>query len=93
MSRPDFNLCIARKGGQEDGRPSFFQRVGAGWRNRSGRGYSIKLDDGVVLDWRMMDSHSVYLFPNFKEEPSGYAKSEAELAYDQAKTTGDDIPF
>ena len=58
---PDFTMSIARKTQNEERGP--FVRVGVAWANPTGS-ISIKLNAGVVLDWRMCDEFGMYLFPN-----------------------------
>ena len=54
--RPTHNLCITRRDA-----PTPFQEVGVAWMNDKGQ-LNIVLRDGVVLDWRIMETHRIMLF-------------------------------
>ncbi|MFA5123026.1 hypothetical protein [Zavarzinia sp.] len=64
MAAPDYNLVIQRKAPagtdpRDNKAPTI--NVGAGFSN--GKTVLIQVDDGVVIDWRMMETHRLILFP------------------------------
>lgn len=72
MAAPAYNLVIQRKPpeGHPPGEknPNPFVQVGVGFVN-DGPGktwISVKLNDGLVLDWRMEETHRIRLYPNDK---------------------------
>lgn len=73
--RPTHNFCIKRR--STDQRQRYVQ-VGVGWHDPETGSMGISLSDGVVLDWRMKDTHTMVFFPRRDEFPD-----EPE----------DDIPF
>jgi len=58
-NKPTHFLCIKRK----ENKNEKFHNVGVGWENDKGQ-VKLKIDDGVVLSWRDMDTFTLYLFPS-----------------------------
>lgn len=56
-NRPDFTLKVVNR----TTKARTF--AGAGWATDYG-GVTIKLNPGVVLDWRMCEDHYIVLVPN-----------------------------
>ena len=57
-NRPDWKLKMTSK----DPSVTTYSDVGAGWTNSKG-GISIKLDAGVVLNWRDYEDYYLTLWP------------------------------
>lgn len=55
--KPTHDLCMI----QRDGKKGGFQTIGAGWTTEKGD-ISIKLNRGVIISWRDMDDHALYIF-------------------------------
>lgn len=68
MNSPNFSLVIQRKApdpkpGHKN--PNPFIQVGAAWLNDNGS-ITLRINDGVVLDWRMAETHHIRLFKSTK---------------------------
>lgn len=59
-NKPTHYLCIVEKTEEKN---KTWHTIGAGWVNDKGN-ITIKLNDGIVLDWRMIKTHKICLFPN-----------------------------
>lgn len=60
MTRPTHKLCMKPGGANKEK----WSEVGAGWEkeNETGRWFSIRLNRGVVLNWRDMEDMKLALF-------------------------------
>lgn len=63
-NQPTHNIVLIRK--DPEGKPGKKNTnpgvpVGVAWQNNNDS-YMIRLNDGVVLDWRMMETHTLHLF-------------------------------
>ena len=65
MAQPDFHICVGKKNQQQQ--KIRYHRVGAAWIVVGSGNISVKLDDGVVLDWRMCETHLILLISNTKK--------------------------
>ena len=64
MAAPDYNLVIQRKAPEgtdpKDNKAPCIE-IGAAFSN--GKTILIQLDTATVIDWRMMETHRLILFP------------------------------
>jgi len=79
--RPDYRIVISER--MEGGRKPFYHQVGVAWETQSGKGYLIHLNPGVVLDWRMNETHHIGMYPN------GYEGDQYEKRPNPFKTDED----
>jgi hypothetical protein len=99
-ARPDLHICIGLKPALDGTRSKVpLTQVGVGWTNTSGS-ISLKLNVGVVLDWRMMETHTVLLLPVQEDgrsrtvrRPSPGPGPSREYDGDGPVATDDDHPF
>ena len=59
---PTHNLCVQRRPVEEGDDPGPNVQVGVAWLNDESGHVSIVLNDGVVLDWRMRETHYMTLY-------------------------------
>jgi len=60
--KPTHNLVVQRRPLEENGKAGPYIQVGVGWLREESGHLSISLDDGIVLDWRMKETHFITLF-------------------------------
>ena len=68
MSAPTHNVVLTSK--TTGNKKPTYTEVGAAWPMQSGNGFSIQLNPGVVLDWRICETHYINLFK--RADPTGW---------------------
>lgn len=86
MAAPTHNLVLARR--QEIPGKNKFTQVGVAWFDPAKNSLSLKLNEGVVLDWRMDDTHNLSLYP-----AKAAATGPAGMAPPPTRNDADPIPF
>jgi len=68
MPRPTHNLVI-RQRVKTPGEKGAYSKCGVAWLDDETGNIGIRLHDGVVLDWRMNDTHTIsaYLVENARQ--------------------------
>jgi hypothetical protein len=64
MAAPDFVLTLSSKEPPPAGKKRYYSRVGAAWKAEVGRGISLILEPGVVLDGQLLRDYYLNLYPN-----------------------------
>lgn len=88
MAAPTHNMVLTSK--SDGGKKPTYTEVGVAWPMPSGNGFSIQLNPGVVLDWRLGETHFINLFQRADSKPAG---SGWGTSPGQPPTDGGPIPF
>lgn len=65
---PDFDLFLVTKEPNEHTGKRIYNKVGAAWNMWDGEAISVKLNPGVVIDWRMMENFFLTLKEPYRPE-------------------------
>jgi len=84
MAAPTHNVVLTSK--TQAGKKPTYSEVGAAWSMQNNK-FNIQLNAGVVIDWRICETHYINLFPRAEAKPTGWGTPPV------ANTDEDPLPF
>lgn len=81
-SRPTHSVVLRRRTAERNGR-TVYSKIGVAWLDEASGNMNITLNDGVVLDWRMMESHGIACYKSELSEhaPQHHVPGEDDISF------------